>query len=196
MSPQQGPARVLELRRLPCGSQTPALGTPHLVHRLIPVHRNVEAVQHVQGLSGLGSNDLLVGLPHVTAHKAQCLDRLRPQRLQPPPRRVAQPVLDAPQRHMLPSIQQSMGDPSRTRAGGNSPPPAGTTTTARATGFCYWTLQKIARGLNRDPVPPGSRKGAAITKNSQRPSASQIRTSSSSCKLSAQAIPMAAIWRA
>ena len=53
--------------------------------------------------------------------------------------------------------------------------------------------QKIAMGLNNEPVPRGKRSGAATTMNSQRFSSSQTLTNSSNCRLSAQAIPMAAI---
>ena len=82
---QQGPAGVLELLggRLACRSQTYRLGPPHLVHRLVQVHRDVEAVQDVQRFVGLRCDDVEVWFPHVATDKAQTLHRLRPQRLQP-----------------------------------------------------------------------------------------------------------------
>jgi len=54
-APQQRPAGVLQLLRsgLTCRSQTSGLGPPHLVHRLVQVHRDMEPVQHMQGLAGL-----------------------------------------------------------------------------------------------------------------------------------------------
>src|ERR1022692_5079352 len=53
------------------GPQACALGAAHLIHRLIQMTRDMETVQHVQSLTGLGRDDFQVGLPHVTAHKTQ-----------------------------------------------------------------------------------------------------------------------------
>src|SRR5207237_5704480 len=47
----------------------------------------METIQHVQSLTGLGRDDLQVGLPHVAAHKTQRFYDLRPQCLQAPPQR-------------------------------------------------------------------------------------------------------------
>ena len=51
--------------------QPSAFGPAHLVHRLIQMHRDVEAVQHVQRLAGFGGDDLQIRLPHVAANEAQ-----------------------------------------------------------------------------------------------------------------------------
>src|SRR5664280_572239 len=67
------------------GPQTCALGAAHLIHRLIQMARDMEPIQHVQSLAGLGRDDLQVGLPHVAAHKTQPFYDLRPQCLQAPP---------------------------------------------------------------------------------------------------------------
>ena len=42
-----------------------------LVHRLIQMAGDVEAVQHMQGLTRLRRNHLQIGLPHITANKLQ-----------------------------------------------------------------------------------------------------------------------------
>jgi len=76
------------LRRfLAFGPQACALGAAHLIHSLIQMARDVESVQHVQSLTGLGRDDFQVGLPHVAAHKSQPFDDLWPQCLQAPPQR-------------------------------------------------------------------------------------------------------------
>src|ERR1035441_10957718 len=69
------------------GPQACALGAAHLIHRLIQMTRDMETVQHVQSLTGLGRDDFQVGLPHVAAHKKQPFDDLRPPCLQAPPQR-------------------------------------------------------------------------------------------------------------
>src|SRR5450759_213567 len=40
------------------GPQTCALGAAHLIHRLIQMARDMEPIQHVQSLPGLGRDDL------------------------------------------------------------------------------------------------------------------------------------------
>jgi len=67
--------------------QARALGAAHLIHRLIQMARDMESIQHVQSLTGLGGDDFQVGLPHVAAHKTQPFDNLRPQCLQASPQR-------------------------------------------------------------------------------------------------------------
>ena len=54
--------------------------------------------------------------------------------------------------------------------------------------------QKIAIGLNGEPVPPGRRSGCPTTMNSKRPSSSQASAISSSWRLSETSIPIATIW--
>jgi len=61
------------------------LGPTHLIHRLIEMAGDMETIQHVQSLSGLGGDDLQVGFPHVAAHKTQRFYDVRPQRLQAAP---------------------------------------------------------------------------------------------------------------
>jgi len=40
------------------GTQACALGPAHLIHRLIQMARDMETIQHVQSLTGLGRDDL------------------------------------------------------------------------------------------------------------------------------------------
>jgi len=80
---------------LALGPLTCALGPAYLVHRLIQMAGDMEAIQHVQSLTGVGRDQLQVGLPHVAAHKTQPFDHLRPQCLQAPP----QGSLRAPASH-------------------------------------------------------------------------------------------------
>src|SRR5450631_2885438 len=79
------------------GPQARALGAAHLIHRLIQMARDMESVQHVQSLTGFGRDDFQVGLPHVTAHKAQPFDDLRPQCLQTPTQRGLRTTTSHPQ---------------------------------------------------------------------------------------------------
>jgi hypothetical protein len=79
------------------GPQACALGAAHLIHRLIQMARDMESVQHVQCLTGLGRDDFQVGLPHVAAHKSQPFDNLRPQCLQAPPQRDLRAPASHPQ---------------------------------------------------------------------------------------------------
>src|ERR1035438_4693195 len=83
---EQCPAHMLEPlgRFLALGPQACALGPAHLIHCLIQMAGDMESIQHVQSLAGLGRNDFQVGLPHVAAHKTQPFDGLRPQCLQAP----------------------------------------------------------------------------------------------------------------
>jgi len=62
--------------------QARALGAAHLIHRLIQMARDMETIQHVQSLTGLGRDHLQVRFPHVAAHKTETLDDFRPQGLQ------------------------------------------------------------------------------------------------------------------
>jgi len=62
-----------------------------------------------------------------------------------------------------------------------------------AMGSARTQVQKIAIGLNGQPVPCGKRSGAMTTMNSQRRSVSHTSASSSNCKLSAHNMPMAVI---
>src|SRR5208283_2221366 len=48
---------------------------------------DMKPIQHVQSLTNLGCDDSQVGLPHVTTHKAQPFDDLRPQCLEASPQR-------------------------------------------------------------------------------------------------------------
>jgi hypothetical protein len=68
-----------------------------MIHRLIQMARDMESVQHVQSLTGLGRDDFQVGLPHVTAHKTQPFDDFRPQCLQAPPQRGLRTTASHPQ---------------------------------------------------------------------------------------------------
>jgi len=49
------------------GPQACALGPTHLIHRLIQMARDMETIQHVQSLTGLGRDDLQVGF-HLSLH--------------------------------------------------------------------------------------------------------------------------------
>ena len=69
------------------GPQTCALGAAHLIYRLIQMARDMESIQHVQSMAGLGRDDFQVGLPHITADKTQSADDFRSQCLQTPPQR-------------------------------------------------------------------------------------------------------------
>jgi hypothetical protein len=44
----------------------------------------MKPIQHVQSLTNLGRDDSQVGFPHVTTHKTQSFDDLRPQCLEAP----------------------------------------------------------------------------------------------------------------
>jgi hypothetical protein len=57
--------------------QPPAFGSPHFVHRLIQVRRDMESVQHMQRLPDSGRQHLQVRFPHVAAHKPQAADQFR-----------------------------------------------------------------------------------------------------------------------
>src|ERR1039458_798594 len=80
-------------RFLALGPQACALGPAHLIHCLIQMAGDMESIQHVQSLAGLGRNDFQVGLPHVAAHKTQPFDGPRPQCLQAPPHCGLRPKL-------------------------------------------------------------------------------------------------------
>src|SRR5579871_3881830 len=94
-APQQGPARTLQFLRdqLARRSQTSALRPPHLIHRLVQMHRDVEAVQHLQRLAGLRRDHFQVRFPHIAADKSQTLHHARPQHLQPVQQRPLRPPL-------------------------------------------------------------------------------------------------------
>jgi hypothetical protein len=61
------------------GPQACAFGPAHLIHRLIQMAGDMEPIQHVQSLTGLGCDNLQVRLSHVAAHKPQPFDDLRSQ---------------------------------------------------------------------------------------------------------------------
>ena len=65
------PAHFLELGREGLAPQPPAFGPAHLVHRLVQMLHDVEAVQDVQGVARLLAHHLQIGLPHVAADEAQ-----------------------------------------------------------------------------------------------------------------------------
>src|SRR4051812_43611581 len=83
---------LLALRPQAC-----ALGAAHLIHRLIHMADDMEAIQHVQSLTDLGLDYLQVGLPHVAAHKTQPFDDFRPQFLQAPSQRCLRAPPSYPQ---------------------------------------------------------------------------------------------------
>src|SRR5437867_7962265 len=84
---QQLRAHVFEPLHRRAASQSAAFGSAHLVHRLVEVHRDVETVQHVQGLRCLGGHHLQIGLPHIAADKTQSTDDFPAHRPRPAPQR-------------------------------------------------------------------------------------------------------------
>ena len=82
---QQRPAQVLEpLRtRLALGPQAGALGAADLIDGLVQMGGDMEAIQNVQGLPGLGGEDVQVGLPQVAANEPQALDPSGPKARRP-----------------------------------------------------------------------------------------------------------------
>src|SRR5215467_2074828 len=90
------------------GAQACTLGAAHLVHRLIQVTGDMEAVQHMQGWSELSGDNLQVGFPHVAAHKTQSLDDLWPQHLQSPPQRSLRTSTPHPQQ--APAVRVDLVD--------------------------------------------------------------------------------------
>src|ERR1035437_401490 len=81
-SAQHLPAHMFEPTRQGTASQSPTLGPPHLVHRLVQMHRDMEPIQHMQGLAGFGRNHIEVRLPHIAAYKTQSADDFLSQRCQ------------------------------------------------------------------------------------------------------------------
>ena len=77
--------------------QACALCAAHLIHRLVQMAGDMETIQHVQSLTGLGREDLQVGFPHVAAHKPQPFYHLRPQGFQSPPQRGLRAPASHPQ---------------------------------------------------------------------------------------------------
>src|SRR6516162_393695 len=71
-------------RSLTLRPQAGALGTAHLIHRLVQMAHDMETIQHMQRLSNFGSQNSQVGLPHVATHKTDPLDQLWPEHLQAP----------------------------------------------------------------------------------------------------------------
>jgi hypothetical protein len=64
------------------------LSARRLIHGLVHVHGDMEAIQHMQRLSRLGSKHVQIGLPHVATDEAQPLDQIWSQFLQAPPQRL------------------------------------------------------------------------------------------------------------
>jgi hypothetical protein len=55
---KQFPAHVFEGGRSGMSTEPAALGAPHLVHRLVEVSANVEAIQDMKSLAGLGRDHI------------------------------------------------------------------------------------------------------------------------------------------
>jgi hypothetical protein len=93
------PAHVLELPEFvfALGSQAGSLRPAHLVHGLVHVLGDMEAIQHMQRLSRFGGKNVEIGLPHIAADEAQPLDHRRPKRLQALPECLLRASLADPQ---------------------------------------------------------------------------------------------------
>ena len=90
-APQQQPARLSQPRRATPLLQLADLRAPDGVDCRVHVERDVEPVEHVEGVVSLLGDDLEVRLPHVAADEPQ---RLRPLPAEPP--EEPQERLDAP----------------------------------------------------------------------------------------------------
>src|SRR2546423_4197913 len=70
---QQRPAHVLEPLgiRFSRHPQAGALRSANLIHGLVQMGGDVEAIQHVDRLFGLGGDDVQIRLPHIAADRSE-----------------------------------------------------------------------------------------------------------------------------
>ena len=92
---KQFPAHVFEMGSFGAFAKAAVFSAAHLVKRLIEVRGDVEAIKDMEGVIGLGRDDIEVRPPHVTAHKAQPPDDFRSQSRQT----LAKSCLGAPLSH-------------------------------------------------------------------------------------------------
>src|SRR6202041_2900050 len=103
---QQRPTHILQLLAffLARGTQAGTLSAAHLVHRLVHVLGDVESIEHMQRMAGLGGNHIEVRLPHVAAYKPQTFYKVWSKLLQPQSKRLLRAPLADPKQPFAPGI--------------------------------------------------------------------------------------------